>query len=181
MKKVRSFWIVPVLICVASLPLAAGKDADSSGGSKGSNSGDKGCTAAPATEDIKAKESGPEGNLRYSITVSNFENKSNWRGHWDVGYGFTEIMTHALNESGRFIVLGDKEMRFEALQEQDFAASGRAARGKKAPKIGRMTPAQLLVKGAITHVQHSTTGGGGNLSFKGSEHNFFRFTFDAPL
>jgi hypothetical protein len=30
-----------------------------------------------------------------------------------------------------------------------------------------MTPAQLLVKGAITHVQDSTTGGGGGLNFKG--------------
>jgi hypothetical protein len=30
-----------------------------------------------------------------------------------------------------------------------------------------MTPAQLLVKGDITHVQDSTTGGGGGLNFKG--------------
>jgi len=109
----------------------------------------------------------PKGNLRYSITVSKFENKAGWRGRWDLGDGFTEIMTDVLQQSGWFIVLGDKEMRREALDEQDFAASGRTARGKKAPKIGRMTPAQLLVKGAITHVQESTKGGRGGLSFKG--------------
>ena len=109
----------------------------------------------------------PKGNLRYSITVSKFENKANWSGSWRLGDGFTEIMTNALHETGWFIVLGDKEMRSEAMREQDFAASGRAAGGKKAPKMSRMTPAQLLVKGAITHVQHKTSGGGAGLSFRG--------------
>ncbi len=108
-----------------------------------------------------------KGNLRYSITVSKFQNKANWHGRYDIGDGFGEIMTHGLNESGWFIVLGEKDMRSEAMAEQNFAASGRVAGGKKAPKIGRMTPAQLLVKGAITHVQSSTTGGGGGFSFQG--------------
>jgi curli biogenesis system outer membrane secretion channel CsgG len=108
-----------------------------------------------------------EGNLRYSITVSKFNNEAGWHGRWDIGDGFGEIMTHALNESGWFIVLGEKDMRREAMEEQDFAASGRAAGGKKAPKMGRMTPAQLLVKGSITHVQGSTTGGSGGIGFKG--------------
>ncbi|MDY6949867.1 MAG: CsgG/HfaB family protein [Thermodesulfobacteriota bacterium] len=108
-----------------------------------------------------------KGNLRYSITVTKFRNEAGWHGRWDIGDGFGEIMTQALNESGWFIVLGEKDMRQAALEEQDFAANGRTAGGKKAPKMGRMTPAQLLVKGAITHVQSSTTGGKGGLSFKG--------------
>jgi len=108
-----------------------------------------------------------KGNLRYSITVSQFDNKAGWHGRWDIGHAFGEIMTVALNESGWFIVLGEKDMRVEAMSEQDFAASGRVAGGKKAPKTGRMTPAQLLVKGAITHVQCNTSGGGGDFSFKG--------------
>jgi curli biogenesis system outer membrane secretion channel CsgG len=108
-----------------------------------------------------------EGNLRYSITVSTFKNKAGWRGQWSIGDGFASILTDALQQSGWFIVLGDKEMRVEAMAEQDFAASGRVAGGKKAPQIGRMTPAQLLVKGEITHVQSSTTGGKGRFSFKG--------------
>lgn len=108
-----------------------------------------------------------KGNLRYSITVTKFENEAGWSGQWDIGDGFGEIMTNALNESGWFIVLGERDMRQAAMQEQDFAASGRVAGGKKAPKMGRMTPAQLLVKGAITHVQDSTTGGSGGFHFKG--------------
>jgi curli biogenesis system outer membrane secretion channel CsgG len=110
--------------------------------------------------------SAQEGGLRYTITVSKFENEAGWSGRWDLGNGFSTIMTDVLNETGKFIVLGDAEMRNAALAEQDFAASGRTAGGKKAPKMGRMTPAQLLVRGSITHAQE-TSGGKGGLSFKG--------------
>jgi len=105
-------------------------------------------------------------NLRYSITVHKFKNEASWHGRWNLGDGFTTIMTDVLNETGKFIVLGDSEMRGAAMTEQDFAASGRVAGGKKAPKTGRMTPAQLLVRGSITHVQE-TGGGKGKLRFKG--------------
>lgn len=105
-------------------------------------------------------------NLRYSITVHKFKNEAGWHGQWDLGDGFTTIMTDVLNESGKFIVLGDTEMRTAALNEQDFVATGRTAGGKKAPKMGRMTPAQLLVRGSITHVQE-TAGGEGGFGFRG--------------
>ena len=108
-----------------------------------------------------------QGNLRYSITVSKFPNEAGWSGQWDIGDGFTTILTDALQQSGKFIVLGDSEMRKEAMAEQDFAVSGRVAGGQKAPKVGRMTPAQLLVRGSITHVQDETSGGRGGISFKG--------------
>jgi curli biogenesis system outer membrane secretion channel CsgG len=103
----------------------------------------------------------PPGNLKYSITVTKFANESSWRGQWSVGDGFTTAMTDLLHQSGWFIVLGDSEMRQEAMQEQDFGASGRTAGGKKTPKIGRMTPAQLLVRGSITNVQDTGGQGGG--------------------
>ena len=106
------------------------------------------------------------GNLRYSIMVNKFENKANWRGQWELGDAWGTIFTDQLVQSGKFIVLGEADMRGAAMQEQDLAASGRSAGGKKAPKMGRMTPAQLLVKGAITHVQE-TKGGGGGFGFKG--------------
>ena len=106
------------------------------------------------------------GNLRYSISVSKFANEAGWSGRWNLGDGFTTIMTDVLNETGKFIVLGDGEMRNAAMAEQDFAASGRTAGGKKAPKMARMTPAQLLVRGSITHVQE-TGGKAGRLNFKG--------------
>ncbi len=109
----------------------------------------------------------PTGNLRYSITVTKFKNEAGWHGQWSVGDGMQTSMTNLLHESGWFIVLGDSEMRNAAMDEQDFAASGRTAGGKKTAKIGRMTPAQLLVRGSITHVQNDTGSGGGGLSFQG--------------
>jgi curli biogenesis system outer membrane secretion channel CsgG len=107
------------------------------------------------------------GGLRYTITVTKFENRAGWHGHWDIGDAWGTVMTDLLNQTGRFIVLGESDMRGAALDEQDFAASGRTAQGSKTPVTGQMTPAQLLVKGAITHVQHSTTGGKGGLRVKG--------------
>ncbi len=107
-----------------------------------------------------------KGNLRYTITVSKFENKANWSGQWQLGDGFGAIMTDRLMQSKKFVVLGEKDMRSEALAEQDFGAGGRTAKGSKTPKIGQMTPAQLLVKGTITHVQQ-VSGGGGGLGFRG--------------
>lgn len=106
------------------------------------------------------------GGLRYSITVSKFDNRAGWIGQWDVGDAWGTVLTDLLNESGRFIVLGETDMRNEALAEQDFASSGRTAGGSKAPVTGQMTPAQLLVKGAITHVQHNVKGGGGGIRVK---------------
>jgi hypothetical protein len=58
-------------------------------------------------------------------------------------------------------------MRKESLDEQDFAASGRAAGGGKTVVVGQMTPAQLLIKGSIPHFEPGTSGGGGGFGFKG--------------
>jgi curli biogenesis system outer membrane secretion channel CsgG len=116
---------------------------------------------------IPAAALAASGGLRYSITVARFENRSGWHGQWDLGDAWGTILTDMLNQTGRFIVLGEPDMRAEAMYEQDLAASGRTAGGKKAPVTGQMTPGQLLVKGAITHVQQDTGGAGGGFGFKG--------------
>ncbi len=117
------------------------------------------CVSLIATTLAAAGEA--TGGLRYSITVTKFENKAGWSGRFDVGDAWGTVLTDLLTQTGKFIVLGEKDMRTEALGEQDFAASGRTAGGNKAPVTGQMTPAQLLVKGAITHVQDTSGGGGG--------------------
>lgn len=107
------------------------------------------------------------GGVRYTVTVSQFENQAGWAGRWDIGDAWATVMTDILNQTGQFIVLGETDMRYEAMAEQDLAASGRTAQGRKAPETGQLTPAQLLIKGAITHVEDQTTGGGGGLRVKG--------------
>jgi curli biogenesis system outer membrane secretion channel CsgG len=108
-----------------------------------------------------------EGKLRYSIAVTKFENRSSWMGQWNLGDAWGAVLTDSLNQTGRFIVLGEKDMRAEAMEEQDFAASDRAAGGGKTVVTGQMTPAQLLVKGEITHFEDGTAGGGVGVGFKG--------------
>lgn len=107
------------------------------------------------------------GGLRYSISVTKFENQAGWYSGWDIGDAWGTVLTDMLNQSGKFIVLGESDMRGAAMEEQDLAASGRTAGGAKAPVTGQMTPAQILVKGAITHVQGDTGGADGGIRIKG--------------
>lgn len=88
------------------------------------------------------------GGLRYTISVSKFENRSNWTGQYQLGDAYGAVLTDVLNQSGKYIVLGERDMRDEAASESN--------------KKG--TTAQLLVKGVITHVQNTdNTGGAFNL------------------
>lgn len=107
------------------------------------------------------------GGLRYSIGVTKFENKGNWGSQWALGDAWGAVLTDSLQKTGKFIVLGESDMRGAALQEQDLAASGRVAGGDKAPVKGNLTPAQLLIKGEITNYQESTSGGDGGIAIKG--------------
>ncbi|MEM7583424.1 MAG: CsgG/HfaB family protein [Acidobacteriota bacterium] len=107
------------------------------------------------------------GGLRYTIGVTEFENRAGWSGQWDVGDAWGTVLTDLLNGSGKFIVLAESDMRGAALAEQDLGQSGRTAGGSKTPVVGQLTPAQILVKGAITHIQHDVKGGGGGIRVKG--------------
>jgi curli biogenesis system outer membrane secretion channel CsgG len=94
------------------------------------------------------------GGLRFSITVTKFENHSGYSGsQFNLSDTWGEMLTDSLMQTGKFIVLGEADMRQAAMQEQDFAAGGRTAGGDKTPVKGNMTPAQLLVKGVITNFQ----------------------------
>ena len=66
-----------------------------------------------------------KGGLRYSIAVAKFENHSNWSGQFSIADTFGAVLTDSLLQTGKFIVLGEKDMRGEAMAEQDFADSGR--------------------------------------------------------
>lgn len=107
------------------------------------------------------------GGLRYTIMVSKFENQSNWQGQFELGRAWGTILTDQLNQTGRFIVIAENDMREEAGKEQARVLSGVTAQGKKSPVTGQMTPAQLLVKGVITHFQHGTSSKKGGVNVKG--------------
>ncbi|HEU5079555.1 MAG TPA: CsgG/HfaB family protein [Opitutaceae bacterium] len=119
-------------------------------------------SAAPISSGDSAK-----GGLRFTIGVTKFENKSNFSGQFALADTWGSLLTDSLVQSGRFIVLGESDMRAAALQEQDLASTGRTAGGDKTPVTGNLSPAQLLVKGEITHFQASTTGGDAGVRIKG--------------
>lgn len=116
--------------------------------------------AAPASDAAK-------GGLRYTIGVTKFENHSNFSGQFAIADTWSSLLTDSLQQTGRFIVLGESDMRAAALGEQDLGASGRTAGGDKTPVKGNLSPAQLLVKGEITHFQASTKGGNAGVGIKG--------------
>jgi len=120
-----------------------------------------------ARADDKAPAAPAKGGLRYTIAVTKFENRANYSGQFALSDTFGAVLTDSLQQTGRFIVIAESDMRNAAMGEQDFAASGRTAGGDKAPVTGQMTPAQLLVKGEITHFQDGTEGGGGGIGFAG--------------
>ncbi|HEY4301412.1 MAG TPA: CsgG/HfaB family protein, partial [Candidatus Didemnitutus sp.] len=121
----------------------------------------------PAAAPAPATPAPAAGGLRYTIAVTKFENHANWSGQFNLSDTFGAVLTDSLQQTGRFIVIAEADMRGAAMAEQDFAASGRTAGGDKAPVKGQMTPAQLLVKGEITHFADGTEGGGGGIGFGG--------------
>ena len=111
--------------------------------------------------EVEAKEA--KGGLRYSIMVAKFEDKSGWPGAFNITQAWSEMLSSQLTQDGRFIVVAEKDMRKEAIIEQDFDNSGRIQKGGKiSAEAGHMTPAQLLVKGTVVSVADNTGGGSGS-------------------
>lgn len=98
------------------------------------------------------------------ITVAKFVDKSG-RGYGAIGEGMTDMLTTALFNTNRFIVLERGELG-EVLREQDLGASGRIKQGTEAP-IGEIEGAELLVVGAITEFEPNAGGAAGGLAVPG--------------
>jgi curli biogenesis system outer membrane secretion channel CsgG len=104
------------------------------------------------------------------IAVARFENKTaasvaNWYNP-SIGDGMADMLTTALVNSGRFIVL-ERDALDSVLSEQDLGASGRV-RSSTAASIGEIEGAELLVVAAVTEFDANSGGtsgsiGGGNL------------------
>lgn len=113
------------------------------------------------------KAAGQARDLRYSVMVAKFENRSNWSGQSELGSAWGAVLTDQLNQTGRFVVVAESDMREEAMAEQARVATGATAQGQRAPTRGQMTPVQLLVKGVITHFQHQVSSKKGGFNVGG--------------
>jgi curli biogenesis system outer membrane secretion channel CsgG len=107
------------------------------------------------------------GGLKKVVAVSRFENRTSWGtgGQWDVGSGMADQLTDALMQSGQFTVL-ERQTLGDIVGEQDLAASGRTMQSKSA-RTGKLTSAQILIKGTVTEYSRNSKGSGAGVSFKG--------------
>jgi curli biogenesis system outer membrane secretion channel CsgG len=78
-----------------------------------------------------------------------------------IGSGMADMLSDALLQSNRFIVLERQTLK-DVLQEQDLAATGRVSRETAAP-MGAIEGADLLVKGSITEFEPGSAGGDAGL------------------
>jgi curli biogenesis system outer membrane secretion channel CsgG len=74
-----------------------------------------------------------------------------------------EMLSTALTNTGKFIVLASQEEVAELAEEIDFAQSGYVEEGR-GPEAGLMEGADILITGAVTSFEPDAGGGGGGLS-----------------
>ena len=137
-----------------------------------------GCPSAGTTTQVRDSGSGPSvaeaqaahyDGPQARIAVARFENKAGNTGRWyspSIGDGMADMLTTALFQSGRFIVL-ERAAIDDIMSEQDLGASGRV-RGETAAQIGEIEGAELLVVAAVTEFSENASGtrgsvGGGRL------------------
>ena len=101
------------------------------------------------------------------VAVSRFENLASFasQGQMSMGGGLTDQLTDALIASGGFVVL-ERSTVSDVIGEQNFAASGRVKQSQSA-RTGKLTAAQVLIKGTITEFDTDQSGGDGGISFGG--------------
>jgi len=105
------------------------------------------------------------------IAVGEFQDKTakgGWHGGWmgmwgiefrDIGEGMRDMLTTALFNTNRFIVL-ERQQLGEVIKEQDLGATGRIKKGTEAP-VGEIYGAELIVTAAVTEFESAAKGAAG--------------------
>ncbi len=119
---------------------------------------------------VQETEAKPYYGPKKRIAVAGFENKVQnwwWDPSWEIGEGMSDMLTTALFETDRFIVV-ERQALEDIITEQDLAEEGRI-RPETAAKVGQLLGAQILIRGAITEFEHKKSGGAGAVKVKGLE------------
>ncbi len=125
-------------------------------------------TGGPSIDEAQAEQyDGPKAR----IAVAEFTDKTakgsgsgGWLGMWgysfkQIGDGMGDMLTTALFNSNRFIVL-EREQLNAVMAEQDLAAAGRIKRDTEA-KTGEIYGAELLITAAVTEFEGTKQGAAG--------------------
>lgn len=105
--------------------------------------------------------------LKKVVAVSRFENKTSYAGggQFELDNGLADQLTDALIQSGQFTVL-ERETLTDVISEQDLAQSGRFQQSKSA-RTGKLTSAQVLIKGTVTEFENKSSGSGSGIGIAG--------------
>lgn len=92
------------------------------------------------------------------VAIGRFENKTAIasQGQYNIGSGMSDMLTTALVNTGRFIVLERDQMN-SVMNEQNFGATGRV-RGATAARIGEVEGAELLIFASVTDYMADQSG-----------------------
>ncbi|MBI4667348.1 MAG: hypothetical protein HY751_13170 [Nitrospinae bacterium] len=116
--------------------------------------GGGGPTMAQAMEE---RYNGPKARL----SVVKFVDKTGGKLEGSMGEGMADMLTTALFNTNRFIMLDRQDLN-AVINEQDFAAAGRISEATAA-QTGQIEGAELLVFGAVTGFEKDAFGAGGIL------------------
>ncbi len=156
----RSGILLVCVVAVISMAFAVNGFAESSyeKARKRAKSGRK--SASPKIEELSSLK-GP----KKTIAVMDFDNKAGGWSEWNIGNGMSEMLTTALFNSGRFVVV-ERQAITDVLAEQDLGASGRTTEAGAA-KIGKVLNSQVLVRGAVTEFSNRSQDASNLVSFAG--------------
>ena len=122
-----------------------------------------GCLGASATvvdssggQTVQQAQAASYNGPQKRIAVTAFDFRAG-QGSSEIGDGMTDMLTSALFNSGRFIVL-EREQLKEVTKEQDLANSSRFKKETAAP-IGQLEGAELLIRGSVTQFEPNCKGG----------------------
>ena len=125
-------------------------------------------TVSTTEQSIDQAQLQPYNGPKARVAVSRFTDQSGKGKGMGVGYpgfgwytpqignGMADMLSDALLQSNRFIVL-DRQALQDVLQEQDLAAGGRISRETGAP-MGQVQGADLLIKGSVSEFEPGSAG-----------------------
>ena len=100
------------------------------------------------------------------IAVTKFENKvKGVYGNWDLGEGFSEMLTIELVKTGRFVVV-ERQALQDIVGEQELGQTG-LVKKETAAKVGELLGANIIVRGVVSEFEMNESGGGGGISIGG--------------
>ncbi|HWU68398.1 MAG TPA: CsgG/HfaB family protein [Stenotrophobium sp.] len=105
---------------------------------------------------IGQAQAAPYNGPKERIAVTSFDYRAGQRSG-EIGQGMTDMLTDALFNTNRFIVL-ERDRLSDVTAEQDLSNSSRFKKDTAAP-IGQLEGAQLIVHGAITQFEPNCKGG----------------------